>query len=216
MELEKYRKKRKFDSTSEPLGQRNVPVSVSRDRGGSGHDDMDTNTIKRGRRIFVVQKHQARQLHYDFRLEIGGVLKSWAIPKGPSLNSANKRLAKQVEDHPLEYADFEGVIPEGNYGAGVVLIWDKGEWEGEENAEDALKKGKLEFKLKGERLKGGWALIRMKGSLLDWLLIKKKDEWADEGREITEKMTLSVKTGRSLEEIEKEGVSTPPPCHYGS
>jgi len=192
MGLEKYREKRRFDSTSEPLGQERVE--------GKG-------------RIFVVQKHQARQLHYDFRLEIGGVLKSWAIPKGPSLNYANKRLARQVEDHPLEYADFEGVIPEGNYGAGVVMIWDRGEWEADK-IEEALEKGRLEFRLKGERLKGRWSLIKMKATQLDWLLIKKKDEWSDTGEEITEKMTLSVKTGRSMEEIRKEGVRTPPACHH--
>jgi bifunctional non-homologous end joining protein LigD len=133
---------------------------------------------------FVVQEHKATRLHYDFRLEIGGVLKSWAIPKGPSMNAEDKRLAVMAPDHALEYLDFEGIIPEGNYGAGPVVVWDAGEFIpiDAEDPEKALISGKLSFELRGKKLKGSFALARMKGlpksTGKEWLLIKKKDEYA--------------------------------------
>lgn len=162
MKLESYNKKRNFDKTSEPEGV------VTKDA---------------GRLIFVVQWHKASHLHFDFRLEWDGVLKSWAVPKGPSMNPAEKRLAVMVEDHPLEYAKFEGGIPEGEYGAGEVRIWDNGTWSPFEEFEDvdkALKNGLLEFELKGKNLKGGFALVEMKKSTTpnSWLLIKKDDKYA--------------------------------------
>ncbi len=140
---------------------------------------------------FVVHEHHATRLHFDFRLEIGGVLKSWAIPKGPSLNPSDKRLAVMVEDHPLEYGDFEGVIPQGHYGAGPVLIWDSGEFQPEGDPEEDLKKGKLTFSLKGNQLKGGFSLVLMRGrgSGKDWLLIKGKDSFAKEDWGIKEELT---------------------------
>ncbi|MFN3739528.1 MAG: DNA polymerase ligase N-terminal domain-containing protein [Thermodesulfovibrionales bacterium] len=126
--------------------------------------------------IFVVHEHHARHLHYDLRLEMGGVLKSWAVPKGPSMNPADKRLAVMVDDHSLEYADFEGTIPEGQYGAGEVIIWDKGEFS---LLKGGIKEGNLEFELRGKRLKGRFALIKMKKSDKNWLLIKMKDAFAE-------------------------------------
>jgi bifunctional non-homologous end joining protein LigD len=154
---------------------------------------------------FVVHEHHATRLHYDFRLEIAGVLKSWAIPKGPSMNPADKRLAVMVEDHPLEYGEFEGIIPEGHYGAGPVLIWDSGEFQPEGNPEVALKKGRLSFRLNGKKLKGGFALVLMKGrgSGKDWLLIKGKDSLAKKEWEVKQELTPAKK--RKL--IEKT-----PPC----
>lgn len=162
MSLKEYSKKREFDTTSEPVA-----------------------TIKKSsqkRLIFVVQKHQASRLHYDFRLEADGVLKSWAIPKGPSMNPGEKRLAVQVEDHPLAYADFEGVIPEGNYGAGTVEIWDRGTYTPVGKPGDVSKDiedGVLEFTLHGKKLKGLFTLVRTKMDDKDtnWLLIKKKDNY---------------------------------------
>ena len=140
---------------------------------------------------FVVHEHHATRLHYDFRLEIGGVLKSWAIPKGPSMNPSDKRLAVRVEDHPLEYGDFEGIIPQGQYGAGPVLIWDTGEFQTEGDPEDALTKGKLTFSLKGKKLKGSFSLVLMRGRGKgnDWLLIKGKDSFAKEDWVIKEELT---------------------------
>jgi bifunctional non-homologous end joining protein LigD len=140
---------------------------------------------------FVIHEHHATRLHYDFRLEIGEVLKSWAIPKGPSMNPADKRLAVMVEDHPLEYADFEGIIPQGLYGAGPVLIWDSGEFQPEGNPESELKKGKISFYLEGKKLKGTFSLVLMKGrgSGKDWLLIKGKDSFAKEDWKIKEELT---------------------------
>jgi len=144
---------------------------------------------------FVVHEHHATRLHYDFRLEIAGVLKSWAIPKGPSMNSADKRLAVMVDDHPLEYGEFEGIIPQGQYGAGPVLIWDSGEFQPEGDSESALKKGKLSFILKGNKLKGSFSLILMKGrgSGKDWLLIKGQDSFAEKDWEIKQELTPGKK-----------------------
>ena len=144
---------------------------------------------------FVVHEHHASHLHYDFRLEIAGVLKSWAIPKGPSMNPSEKRLAVMVEDHPLEYGDFEGIIPEGHYGAGPVLIWDSGEFKPEGDLENSLAKGKLVFTLNGKKLKGAFSLVLMKGrgSGKDWLLIKGKDSFAKEDWKIKEELTPARK-----------------------
>ena len=144
---------------------------------------------------FVVHEHHSTRLHYDFRLEIAGVLKSWAIPKGPSMNPAEKRLAVMVEDHPLEYGDFEGIIPQGHYGAGPVLIWDSGEFQPEDNAETGVNKGKLNFSLKGKKLKGGFALTLMKGrgTGKDWLLIKRRDAFVEEDWQVKEELTPAKK-----------------------
>jgi len=134
------------------------------------------------RKKFVVQRHQASHLHYDFRMQIENVLKSWAIPKGPSMNPQEKRLAVAVEDHPLSYINFEGIIPEGEYGAGVVLVWDRGTYKpiGEESIEKQYKKGRMKFNLEGEKLKGGFVLIQTKigGKNKNWLFIKEKDRYA--------------------------------------
>jgi bifunctional non-homologous end joining protein LigD len=197
MALEEYKRKRRFEETPEP------PPKVEKK---SGHR-------------FVVQKHRATRLHYDFRLEMDGVLKSWAVPKGPSLDPADKRLAMQVEDHPVSYFDFEGTIPEGNYGAGTVMVWDLGTWEPlspqpvkgkyvsgtEAEAAAMLQKGDLKFRLHGQRLKGDFALIHMRarrpGSKgTEWLLIKKHDEYAVEGYDI-EQYDSSVVSKRSMAEI---------------
>lgn len=159
--------------------------------------------------IFVIQKHDASHLHYDFRIEIDGVLKSWAIPKGPSLNPKDKRLAVPTEDHPMEYAKFEGVIHEGEYGAGTVLIWDKGHFKNIKKDNDGnevpLKKcyqrGQIEISLKGKKLQGGFALIRTKNN---WLLIKMKDEHADARRNPVSTEPRSVVSGKTLKEIAAE------------
>jgi len=154
---------------------------------------------------FVVHEHHATRLHYDFRLEIAGVLKSWAIPKGPSMNPADKRLAVMVEDHPLDYGSFEGIIPKGHYGAGAVLIWDSGEFQLEEDPEHALKKGKLSFSLDGKKLKGSFSLMLMKGrgTGKEWLLIKKRDSFGKDDWKIKEDLTPAKKK-KLIEKI--------PPC----
>jgi DNA ligase D-like protein (predicted 3'-phosphoesterase) len=190
--LETYRSKRDFRKSPEPSGE------------GESAWKKDENPI------FVVQKHQARRLHYDFRLEIDGVLKSWAVPKGPSTDPRDKRLAVQVEDHPLDYADFEGVIPEGGYGAGAVIVWDAGPYRNlkkdeagnEVPMETAMDMGTVEVWLEGKKLRGGYALIHSKlpGDEKNWLLIKMKDEEADPRRKPTETEPRSVLTGRTLEE----------------
>jgi bifunctional non-homologous end joining protein LigD len=182
--LIEYKKKRKFDKTPEP-----------------GPTKKKTKTG----RMFVVQKHRATQLHYDFRLEVDGVLKSWAIPKGPSLDPTVKRLAMQVEDHPVDYAKFEGVIPEGEYGGGTVMVWDYGTYE-PENTDDvgsALRKGELKFSLNGQKLKGSWVLVRTRDR--QWLLIKHRDYYTMD-EDVTEIAPVSILSRRTLAEIaEDEG-----------
>ncbi len=140
---------------------------------------------------FVVHEHHATHLHYDFRLEISGVYKSWAIPKGPSMNPSDKRLAIMVEDHPIEYGEFEGIIPKGYYGAGAVLIWDKGEFKPDGDPEEGLKKGRLRFDLNGKKLKGGFSLLKMRGGNKNWLLIKVQDSFAEKDWEIKEELSES-------------------------
>ena len=154
---------------------------------------------------FVVHEHHATRLHYDFRLEIAGVLKSWAIPKGPSMNSGDKRLAVMVEDHLFEYGDFEGIIPQGLYGAGPVLIWDSGEFEAEGDPETALKQGKLRFALNGKKLRGGFSLVLMRGrgTGKEWLLIKGQDAFVQKDWVIKEELTPARK---------KKLVEKIPPC----
>jgi bifunctional non-homologous end joining protein LigD len=179
--LADYRAKRAPERTPEPFGRT------------QGRIEAPPRAL-----LFVVQKHAARRLHYDFRLELGAVLKSWAVPKGPSLDPAEKRFAVAVEDHPLEYANFEGVIPDGNYGAGGVIVWDRGTWVPIEDPESGLAKGKLLFELKGYKLRGVWTLVRTKRSPKDWLLIKKADAWASPAKPPTEDSVLS---GLTLEEL---------------
>jgi bifunctional non-homologous end joining protein LigD len=186
--LEAYRRKRNFDQTAEPSGSRRTR------KGDTG-------------RLFVMQKHAATRLHYDLRLELDGVLKSWAVTRGPSLVPGDKRLAVEVEDHPLDYATFEGVIPEGNYGAGEVIIWDRGTWQAEGDPHAGLAKGHLSFTIEGEKLHGGWHLVRLphrgREKRTNWLLIKAHDEAAREAGEpeITEELPLSVQSGRGIEQI---------------
>lgn len=179
MALEEYKKKRNFSKTPEPSG-----------------DEPLTKKKKSGELFFCVQKHLASHLHYDFRLEWKGVLLSWAVPKGPSLNPADKRLAMQTEDHPFDYGMFEGVIPEG-YGAGIVMLWDHGTWEPEsEDVDAALRKGDLKFRLDGYKLKGSWVIVKTRGyggAPNSWLLIKHRDDWSGP-IDITEFAPHSVKT----------------------
>ena len=197
MALEEYKRKRRFEETPEP------PPKVQ----------------KKTEHRFVVQKHDATRLHYDFRLELDGVLKSWAVPKGPSLDPEDKRLAMEVEDHPVSYHDFEGIIPEGNYGAGSVMVWDVGTWQPlspvpvngkyvpgtDEEARHMLAKGDLKFRLGGKKLKGDFALIKMRGRRPgskgnEWLLIKKHDDHAEQGYDI-DQFDQSVLTKRNMAEI---------------
>jgi DNA ligase D-like protein (predicted 3'-phosphoesterase) len=158
--------------------------------------------------MFVVQKHDASSLHYDFRLEVGGVLKSWAVPKGPSTDPREKRLAMPVEDHPLDYADFEGVIPEGQYGAGAVIVWDTGSYRplGDEPLEEALERGHATVWLEGEKLHGGFALTRIGRNRRErWLLVKMDDEGADRRRNPLSSRPESALSGRTIEELETQG-----------
>ena len=188
MTLTTYNTKRHFDKTPEPSGV------VDKGNGTS----------------FVVQKHAARRLHYDFRLELDGVLKSWAVTRGPSLNPDDKRLAVEVEDHPLAYGDFEGIIPKGEYGAGTVILWDHGEWKPVGDAHKGLKKGHLEFELEGEKLRGRWHLIRMKSRASEkrnnWLLVKGDDAAAnrDDGDILLKEEPLSVKSQKGIEDMAAE------------
>lgn len=184
--LSDYNRKRNFTRTAEPKGK----------------------TKKSGRKLrYLIQKHDASRLHYDFRLEWDGTLMSWAIPKGPSENPDDKRLAVHVEDHPIAYGDFEGTIPKGEYGGGTVMLWDRGSWEPhQEDVAAALKKGKLSFKLHGKRLHGNWALVRLRARSPkdkdNWLLIKENDEYIRRnGKLITDRETTSVASGRAMDEI---------------
>ena len=183
--LSEYRAKRDFSRTPEPKGR------------GAKKEGWH----------YVIQKHAATRLHYDFRLELDGVFKSWAVTRGPSLDPAEKRLAVRVEDHPLDYGDFEGTIPKGQYGGGTVMLWDRGIWKPEGDPHEGLKKGKLSFTLVGKRLKGGFTLVRMRGrekaGRENWLLIKQKDETADPGADPTEAWQTSVMTRRGMEGIAK-------------
>jgi bifunctional non-homologous end joining protein LigD len=191
MPLDEYKRKRDFSKTPEPAGK--------------------VATRKGGERYFCVQKHLASHLHYDFRLEHNGVLLSWAVPKGPSLDPKTRRLAMQTEDHPFDYGDFEGVIPEG-YGAGIVMLWDKGTWTPEvDDVDAAIRKGDLKFTLNGFKLKGSWVLVRTGGrypgarggsgdGARSWLLIKHRDDWSGD-LDITEFAPRSVKSDGDFEDI---------------
>jgi bifunctional non-homologous end joining protein LigD len=185
--LEKYKKMRDFGATPEPSG------------------GAPKKKVKLP--LFVIQKHHASRLHYDFRLEMEGVLKSWAVPKGPSYDPSVKRLAMMTEDHPYDYAGFEGVIPEGNYGAGNVIVWDTGGWELIEPGDDpveAVKEGKLTFRLFGKKMFGEWALVRIHGHSPkgnEWLLLKHRDAWANDEIDVTEAAPNSVISGRDVEDV---------------
>jgi bifunctional non-homologous end joining protein LigD len=186
--LRKYKQMRDFGDTPEPAGGKPKKTKLP---------------------IFVIQKHRASHLHYDFRLEMEGVLKSWAVPKGPSYDPGTKRLAMMTEDHPYDYASFEGVIPEGNYGAGNVIIWDNGHWEFVEPGDDpvaALKSGKLTFRMYGKKMFGEWALVRIKGRGKsdrgnEWLLLKHRDPFANEQVDVTEVAPRSVVSNKLVEEM---------------
>ena len=191
--LRAYREKRDFDKTGEPAGERR-PASE--------------------KPVFVIQKHDASRLHYDFRLEIGGVLKSWAVPKGPSTDPGEKRLAVPTEDHPMDYADFEGVIPEGSYGAGTVIVWDTGTYRNLRernvdhpvNMEESYRGGKVLVWLEGMKLRGGYALIRTHmGGEENWLLVKERDSEADPRRDPASTEPRSALSGKTLEEIAEAG-----------
>ncbi|MBD3244340.1 MAG: DNA ligase D [Chitinivibrionales bacterium] len=192
MTIESYRTKRDFARTPEPAGEQHAP---------GGH-------------LYVIQKHAATSLHYDFRIEIDGVLRSWAVPKGPSLDPSDKRLAVHVEDHPVEYGSFEGTIPRDEYGGGTVMLWDRGSWEPEGDARRGFDKGHLRFGLHGEKLQGGWALTRM-GDGNNWLLVKRRDNYAQHRHryDILEHRPRSVTTGRTMDEIARGGEAHPQQTH---
>jgi len=207
MSLAKYNKKRNFNETSEPAGKK---TALKKKVKSKKSNKPDKNEL-----IFVIQKHSASHLHYDFRLELEGVLKSWAVPKGPSLDPSVKRLAMMVEDHPFNYKDFEGIIPRGNYGAGEVIVWDNGVYipeGGSEEKEDnekilskMLHKGDLKFVMLGKKVKGEFALVKMHKSEgkedNSWLLIKKEDEYTSD-EDLTEK-NRSVISRKSIESLKK-------------
>ena len=186
--LSPYRKKRDFTKTAEPSGEKAA---------------RKTKALR-----FVIQKHAASHLHFDWRLELDGVMKSWAVPKGPSVVPGERRLAMEVEDHPISYNTFEGTIPKGQYGGGTVMLWDRGVYEstdggGAESLRAGYAKGKLDITLLGERLKGSFTMVRTrgKGERAQWLLIKRTDDWADADRDIVSEITTSVDSGRSMEQI---------------
>lgn len=192
--LSTYRKKRDFDKTTEPSG--------------------DVKVAPTGQRRFVIQKHDATRLHYDLRLEFDGVFKSWAVTRGPSLDPHDKRLAVEVEDHPLDYGDFEGTIPDEQYGGGTVMLWDRGTWESVD-PDRGFKKGDLKFTLHGGKLHGSWVLVRMKGDRYggkrtNWLLIKHRDEFAKEGEDILAK-DRSAASGRTMAQIAQGKGKAPTP-----
>ena len=193
-QLTEYRRKRDFERTAEP----------------EGGAERETSADRLG---FVIQKHAATRLHYDLRLELDGVMKSWAVPKGPSADPAIKRLAMQVEDHPMEYNTFEGTIPKGEYGGGTVMLWDRGWYEpekggGEDGVRDGLRKGDLKVIFHGKRMKGSWVLVRTRGwgssgsgDKPSWLLIKHRDDHVEPGDSLTENHVTSVVTKRTMEQI---------------
>src|SRR5205809_6381899 len=183
-QLAEYRRKRDFGRTGEPSGE------------------TASTATRPGRLRFVIQKHAARNLHFDLRLELDGVLKSWAVPKGPSVRAEEKRLAVHVEDHPLEYANFEGVIPAGNYGAGSVIVWDRGPYRSfkPEDIREQYARGKLELELFGHKLGGRWTLVRMSKSVKDWLLLKKADGAASD-QDVLERLPRSVISGLTVQEM---------------
>src|SRR4051812_17766278 len=176
--LQAYRAKRSLERTPEPAGV------VARESGAG--------------RLFVVHQHAARRLHFDLRLEMEGVLRSWAVPKGPSYDTSEKRLAVHVEDHPLEYGDFEGVIPEGNYGGGAMIVWDRGQWLPIGDPAEGLAAGKLLFELRGLKLHGKWTLVKLKKSENEWLLIKERDAYASAETVPPEESVLSGLTVEDL------------------
>ena len=195
MGLTEYQRKRRFNVTSEPSGDK-----PGKKRAASAK--------KKKALGYVIQKHRATALHYDFRLEWNGVLLSWAVPKGPSLDPTVKRMAMPTEDHPIEYAKFEGIIPEGEYGGGTVMIWDNGTWTPEvDDVDKAMKKGELKFSLQGKKLQGSWVLVRLRPRGEDkragWLLIKHRDEYAST-RDIAEEEPRSVISKRILVEIARD------------
>jgi DNA ligase D-like protein (predicted 3'-phosphoesterase) len=199
--LEEYRRKRDFGKTAEPSGAKKTSAKAK-------------SSPKRRHPRFAFQKHSATSLHYDLRLEVNGVLASWAIPKGPSLDPRDKRLAMRTEDHPMEYLEWEGVIPKGEYGAGPMIVWDRGVFENisktrsgrEMTLEEALKKGDLKLFFLGEKIKGPYALVRTSdaGEREQWLLIKKRGEGADARRRPTSSQPESVLSGRTIEQVLKE------------
>ena len=193
--LAEYQRKRDFSKTAEPSGGTATPAS-------------------RGRLRFVIQKHAATRLHFDLRLELDGVMKSWAVPKGPSLDPGERRLAMQVEDHPIEYNTFEGVIPKGEYGGGTVMLWDRGTYEpnyddGRNDVDalrDGLRKGRLKVRFDGKRMHGGWTLVRMQGRDENpdkpaWLFIKERDDTADPSHDLVAEEVTSIATHRTMEQI---------------
>jgi bifunctional non-homologous end joining protein LigD len=191
MKLNEYRKKRQFDVTPEPQGARHAPKR------------------RNGSLTYVVQKHMASRLHYDFRLEWRGVLLSWAVPKGPSLDPTVKRLAIQTEDHPVEYSDFEGVIPAGQYGAGTVMLWDRGTWRPESaDVESSLREGEIKFTVHGKKLQGSWVLIRTRGLEGNgfrsaWLLVKNRDRFSSTN-DVTREEPRSAASRRLLADIARD------------
>jgi bifunctional non-homologous end joining protein LigD len=217
MTIKEYRKKRHFDLTPEPSGSEtkaagsSIEAPVTSPARSPATSPVKAPAARKPQSSlrYVIQKHRASHLHYDFRLEWNGVLLSWAVPKGPSLDPSVKRLAMQVEDHPLDYADFEGVIPEDEYGGGTVMVWDKGTWTPDEpDVDAALRKGELKFTLNGVKLKGSWVLVRTQGygsrSKTSWLLIKHRDQYASP-EDIAATQPQSVVSKRLLSDIAREG-----------